>query len=110
MAPRRQYRKRIKKRPLSERSEFRTLPVSGAGGAGSPCEARTAIVGVAFSCLLLLASPREVGRPPGRDPACPSGRATFLFHPSGRRSNVALLARRPLPRRLRSPEPLADEA
>src|SRR3954453_2729031 len=36
MAPRRQCRKRIKKRPLSERSEFRTLPVSGAGDAGSP--------------------------------------------------------------------------
>ena len=44
MAPRRQYRKRIKKRPLSERSEFRTLPVSGAGGACSPRK-RTAIVG-----------------------------------------------------------------
>jgi hypothetical protein len=43
-----QCRKRIKKRPLSERSEFRTLPVSGTGGACSPCEARTAIVGAAF--------------------------------------------------------------
>src|SRR6478672_8797270 len=45
MATRRQCLKRIKKRPLSERSEFRTLPVSGAGGACSPRAARTAIVG-----------------------------------------------------------------
>src|SRR5215217_7530698 len=88
MAPRRQCRKRIKKRPLSERSEFRTLPVSGTGGAGSPCEARTAIVGAAFLPHFL--AEQKAGRPPGRDPACPSGRAIASFHPSGRRSNLAL--------------------
>src|SRR3954467_2067864 len=48
MATRRQGLKRIKKRPLSERSEFPTLPVSVPGDACSPCEARTAIVGAAF--------------------------------------------------------------
>src|ERR1700712_2025765 len=48
MATRRQGLKRIKKCPLSERSEFRTLPVSVPGGACSPCEARTALVGPAF--------------------------------------------------------------
>jgi hypothetical protein len=38
MATRRQGLKRIKKRRLTERSEFRTLPVSVPGGACSPCE------------------------------------------------------------------------
>jgi hypothetical protein len=55
MATRRRSRNRIKKRPLSERSEFRTLPDFGAGDVCSPCAARTAIIGVAFSWLLLLA-------------------------------------------------------
>jgi hypothetical protein len=55
MATRRWCRNRIKKRRLSERSEFPTLPDFGAGGVCSPCEARTAIIGVAFSWLLLLA-------------------------------------------------------
>ena len=55
MATRRQGLKRIKKRRLSERSEFPTLPDFGAGGVCSPCEARTAIIGAAFSWLLLLA-------------------------------------------------------
>src|SRR3954454_19388965 len=36
MAPRRWCRNRIKKRPLSERSEFRTLPDFGASDVGSP--------------------------------------------------------------------------
>ena len=55
MATRRWCRNRKKKRPLSERSEFRTLPDFGASDVCSPCEARTAIIGVAFSWLLLLA-------------------------------------------------------
>ena len=55
MAPRRQCRKRIKKHPLTERSEFRTILDFSPGGVCSPCEARTAIIGVAFSCLPLLA-------------------------------------------------------
>ena len=55
MATRRWCRNRKKKRPLSERSEFRTLPDFGASGVCSPCEARTAIIGAAFSWLLLLA-------------------------------------------------------
>ena len=54
MATRRQCLKRKKKRRLSERSEFPTLPVSGAGGACTRSEAQGAIIGVAFSCLLLL--------------------------------------------------------
>src|ERR1700710_1823051 len=67
MATRRQGLKRIKKRPLSERSEFRTLPVSVPGGACSPCEARTAIVGAAFFAPLFWRS-KKAGRPPGRTP------------------------------------------
>ena len=39
MAPRRWCRNRIKKRPLSERSEFRTLPDFGASGVGTPAPA-----------------------------------------------------------------------
>src|ERR1700712_1034363 len=69
MATRRQGLKRIKKRPLSERSEFRTLPVSVPGGACSPCEARTAIVGAAFFAPLFWRS-KKAGRPPGRTPGC----------------------------------------
>src|ERR1700712_1640312 len=67
MATRRQGLKRIKKRPLSERSEFRTLPVSVPGGACSPCEARTAIVGAAFFAPLFWRS-KKAGRAPGRTP------------------------------------------
>jgi len=44
-----------KKRLLFERSELQALPDFGAGGVGSLRAARTAIFGVAFSCLLLLA-------------------------------------------------------
>src|ERR1700712_5737713 len=72
MATRRQGLKRIKKRPLSERSEFRTLPVSVPGSACSPCEARTAIVGAAFFAPLFGGAKKRVGR---RDehPATPHG-------------------------------------
>src|ERR1700712_209625 len=72
MATRRQGLKRIKKRPLSERSEFRTLPVSVPGGACSPCEARTAIVGAAFLPHFFGGAKKRVGR---RDehPATPHG-------------------------------------
>jgi hypothetical protein len=52
MATRRQCLKRKKKRPLSERSEFRTLPVSGAGGACTRSEAQGAIVGSPFLAYL----------------------------------------------------------
>src|SRR5215217_6808037 len=67
MATRRQGLKRIKKRRLSERSEFPTLPVSVPGGACSPCEARTAIVGAAFFAPLF-GGAKKAGRPPGRTP------------------------------------------
>src|SRR5215217_4135730 len=67
MATRRQGLKRIKKRPLSERSEFRTLPVSVPGGACSQREALTAIVGAAFFAPLFWRS-KKAGRPPGRTP------------------------------------------
>src|ERR1700709_2500358 len=67
MATRRQGLKRIKKRPLSERSEFRTLPVSVPGGGCSPGEARPAIVGAAFFAPLFWRS-KKAGRPPGRTP------------------------------------------
>ena len=56
MTPRRWCRNRIKKRRLSERSEFPTLPDFGASGVCSPRAAGTAIIGVAFSWLLLLAT------------------------------------------------------
>ena len=59
MAPRRWCRNRIKKRPLSERSEFRTLPDFGASGVGTRSEAQGAISGVAFSWLLLLAKQKK---------------------------------------------------
>src|SRR3954469_16809982 len=67
MATRRQGLKRIKKRRLSERSEFPTLPVSGPGGACSQREAMTAIVGAAFFAPLFWRS-KKAGRPPGRTP------------------------------------------
>src|SRR3982750_4486450 len=67
MATRRQGLKRIKKRPLSERSEFRTLPVSVPGGACSQRAALTAIVGAAFFAPLFWRS-KKAGRPPGRTP------------------------------------------
>ena len=44
----------IGKRPLSERSEFRTLPDFGTGDVGTRSEAEGSIFGVAFSWLLLL--------------------------------------------------------
>ena len=46
---------------------------------------------VAFSCLLLLATTREVGRLPGRDPAWSSGRTACLLHPPTERSCEAAL-------------------
>src|SRR5205823_13056395 len=67
MATRRQGLKRIKKRRLSERSEFPTLPVSGPGGACSQRVALTAIVGAAFFAPLFWRS-KKAGRPPGRTP------------------------------------------
>jgi hypothetical protein len=48
---------------------FDVVPVDGA------------IIGVAFSWLLLLASPREVTRLPGRLPAWSSGSRRVLLHP-----------------------------
>src|ERR1700712_4221750 len=72
MATRRQGLKRIKKRPLSERSEFRTLPVSVPGGACSPCEARTAIVGAAFLPHFFGGAKKRVGRR-AEHPATPHG-------------------------------------
>src|ERR1700712_2673915 len=72
MATRRQGLKRIKKRPLSERSEFRTLPVSVPGSACSPCEARTAIVGAAFFAPLFGGAKKRVGRG-DEHPATPHG-------------------------------------
>src|ERR1700710_387444 len=90
MATRRQGLKRIKKRPLSERSEFRTLPVSVPGGACSPCEARTAIVGAAFLPHFFGGAKKRVGR---RDahPATPHGSERATLHPPKMRSNGALL-------------------
>ena len=59
MEPRPRCRNRIKKRPLSERSEFRTLPDFGAGDVGTRSEAEGSIFGVAFSWLLLLAKQKK---------------------------------------------------
>src|SRR6188472_1553153 len=79
MAPRRWCRNRIKKRPLSERSEFRTLPDFGASGVGTPRSGATSP-----GRLLLVTSlgeAREVTRLPGRTPAWSSGRTYALLHP-----------------------------
>jgi hypothetical protein len=59
MEPRPRCRNRIKKRPLSERSEFRTLPDFGAGDVGTRSAAEGSIFGVAFSWLLLLAKQKK---------------------------------------------------
>src|ERR1700712_3516874 len=72
MATRRQGLKRIKQRRLSERSEFSTLPVSVPGGACSPCEARTAIVGPPFLPHFFGGAKKRVGRR-AEHPATPHG-------------------------------------
>src|SRR3954471_21051859 len=89
MAMRRQGLKRIKKRPLSERSEFRTLPVSVPGDACSPCEARTAIVGAAFFAPLFWRS-KKAGRPPGRTPGLHPWQGSFRGLPACTRCTDAL--------------------
>src|SRR3954466_6288874 len=90
MATRRQGLKRIKKRRLSERSEFPTLPVSVPGGACSQRVALTAIVGAAFFAPLFGGAKKRVGR---RDehPATPHGSEKATLHPPSTSSNGALL-------------------
>jgi hypothetical protein len=110
MAPRRWDRNRIKKRRLSECSEFRRFPIS-VPAAWAPCAAGRHHRGR----LLLptsLGDAREVGRPPGRAPACPSGRAPSGFHPPRRRGNLALrfATEKQRRRQLRSARLLADDA
>src|SRR5215218_1368559 len=114
MATRRQGLKRIKKRPLSERSEFRTLPVSVPGGACSPCEARTAIVGAAFFAPLFWRS-KKAGRPPGRTPGYSPrqciGHASSVLMAQQWRLALALRSRcAQLQLRLRGCSFLADDA
>src|ERR1700712_4177849 len=109
MATRRQGLKRIKQRRLSERSEFSTLPVSVPGGACSPCEARTAIVGPPFLPHFFGGAKKRVGR---RDehPATPHGsercNASPARHQQQRRLALALRSRcARLQRQLRSYAP-----
>ena len=79
MAPRRWCRNRIKKRPLSERSEFGRFPISvpaawGPRVAGRHLRGRLLLV-------TSLGEAREVTRLPGRTPAWSSGRTDVLLHP-----------------------------
>ena len=91
MATRRQGLKRIKKRRLSERSEFPTLPVSVPGGACSQRVALTAIVGAAFFAPLFWRS-KKAGRLPGRNPAWSSDRTSVLLHQRAAFSREAAVA------------------
>ena len=80
MAPRRWCRNRIRSVGCPSASEFRRFPIS-APAAWAPCAAGRHHRGR----LLLptsLGDAREVTRPPGRAPACPSGRVACGFHPS----------------------------
>src|ERR1700709_1540600 len=95
MATRRQGLKRIKKRPLSERSEFRTLPVSVRGGAASPCEARGADRhrrGRLF-CPTFLAEQKSGSAAGTNTRLLPTAVSAATLHPPGSRSNSALKLR-----------------
>src|SRR3954470_16846161 len=110
MAPRRQCLKRKKKRPLSERSEFRTLPVSGAGGACSPRSGPPSY-GSPFLPHFFGEAKKRVGR---RDehPATPHGSEVCHASPVHQtlHERLALCNRRQRQRRLRGHRKLADEA
>src|SRR6476469_689359 len=87
MAPRRWCRNRIKKRPLSERSEFGRFPISvpaawGLRVAGRHLRGRLFLV-TSFG------EAKEVTRLPGRTPAWSSGRTNALLHPPESRSREA---------------------
>src|ERR1700712_2605479 len=93
MATRRQGLKRIKKRPLSERSEFRTLPVSVPGGACSQRVARTAIVGAAFFAPLFWRTEQKSGSAAGTNTRLLSTAVSAAtLHPPGTSSNGACFA------------------
>ena len=68
MEPRPRCRNRIKKRPLSERSEFRTLPDFGAGDVGTRSEAEGSIFRGRLFLVTSFGEAKEVTRLPGRTP------------------------------------------
>ena len=79
MAPRRWCRNRIKKRPLSERSEFGRFPIS-VPAAWGPRVAGRHLRGRLF-LVTSFGEAKEVTRLPGRTPAWSSGRTSALLHP-----------------------------
>ena len=88
MATRRQCRNRINKRPLSERSEFRTLPDFGAGGVCTPRSGAPSS-GSPFLAYVFWRSKR--GRSAaGPKPGLPVRQGTLLVSPASKKSNVAL--------------------
>src|SRR6476660_3090597 len=112
MATRRQCLKRIEKRPLSERSEFRTLPVSGAGGACSPRAARTAIVGSPSLAYFSWRSKRSRSAA-GPRPGLPPRQWTRNVSPARQAQQERLAVNAALshaPRRLRDCVAVAGEA
>src|ERR1700712_1913709 len=87
MATRRQGLKRIKKRPLSERSEFRTLPVSDPGGA----------IGVENGARRPRPPNRTCGPPAYGSPvgSYPNGIASLPASPCARRTDKLVRGRHP---------------
>src|SRR6478752_5483595 len=88
MATRRQCRNRIKKRPLSERSEFGRFPISVLAA----CAVRVADRHrrVAFSCLLLLATQEKWVGCRAETRLVPTAVRSATLHPSATRSKSAL--------------------
>ncbi len=113
MATRRQCRNRIKKRRLSERSEFRRFPISVLAACAVRAQRGPPSSGSPF-CPTFWRSKKRVGCR-AEYPACLHGSEAALLHPPGRRGMSALrrcatVRQRQRPRRLRGSRSLADEA
>ena len=91
MAPRRWCRNRIRSVGCLSASEFRRFPIS-VPAAWAPCVAGRHHRG-RLLLVTSLGDAREVTRLPGRDPACPSGRADSGFYLPRNLSNLALRLR-----------------
>jgi hypothetical protein len=92
MATRRQCRNRIRSVGCLSFSEFRRFPISVLAAGAVRAQRGPPSSGAPFLAYVF-GEAKEVGRPPGRAPACPSGRAACGFHPSRRRGNQALRLR-----------------
>src|SRR5450830_1133158 len=99
MATRRQCLKRKKKRRLSERSEFPTLPVSGAGGACTPRSGAPSS-GSPFLAYFFWRSKRSRSAAGTNSRLVPDDSAISTFHQSSARCTVALFERVKLQRQL----------